>query len=486
MAIKIVLLNGPCTRKFARSGRWQATSRGSSLWYPIWLASCASVLEEAGFEVKLIDAPAYDYSLADTLKEIKSFSAQLCLIDTSTPSIAFDFETARQIKEKISGNIKICFLGPHASALPEEVIINEHADFLTIDEYDYTVRELAQRLSKDINDDGRDITGLWSKSKGSVIRNPKRPLIENLDELPFASKALFKHLDIRKYGLDFTLHPYMDIMTSRGCPNKCIYCLWPQTLSRGKYRERSLSNVFGEIDFVLRCKPKIREFFFDDDTFTVNLPRVREFCERYISAKYRIPFSVNARPDICDEGLLKLLKQAGLRCLVAGFESGNQDILDRIKKNTKLKEMERFAQLCRKFKIQVHGDFVIGLPGENRATIEDTVKFARKLHLSTFQLSIAMPLAGTEFYNWLDKNNYLTTRDFSGWIDESGMQRCIINYPLLNSSQVEGAVYESLKKYYLSRHFFGTAFKQILSNPREFRRYLTGGIRFSRFLFRGR
>lgn len=480
--MRVVLLNGPCTRKFARTGRWQATSRGASLWYPIWLAYCASILENEGSEVRLIDAPAYDYTRADTIREIKSFSPSLCIIDTSTASITYDFETAKHIKTLLSPDIKICFVGPHASALPENIVINEFVDFVAIGEYDYTVRELAQRLAKDVNESCRGIAGLWAKENGSIVKNPLRPLIKNLDELPFASRSLFKHLDIRKYELDFTLHPYMDIMTSRGCPSKCIYCLWPQTLSGGKYRERGLKHVFQEIDFVLTCRPKIREFFFDDDTFTVRHERVKQFCEMYIAKKYNIPFSINARADVTDEGILRLLKKAGLRCLVVGFESGNQEILGAIKKGITLEEMEEFAGLCSKIGIQVHGDFVIGLPGETHETIEKTIRFAQKLSLSTFQLSIAQPLPGTAFYHWLERNNYLVTRDFSQWIDKDGMQRCIISYPDLSKEEIELAVYDSIKKYYLSLPFFKTALKQILSNPLEFRRYLKGGLRLTRFL----
>lgn len=482
--MRIVLLNGPCTKKFARTGRWQATSRGASLWYPIWLAHCASVLEEAGFETKLIDAPAYDYSLDKTIDEIRNFSPQLCVIDTSTASIFHDFETAKQVKTKLPYSVKICFVGPHTSALPDHVIKNEYVDFAAIDEYDYTIRELAQRLTKNMDDICKGIAGLWSKSDNQIIKNQKRPLIDNLDELPFASKSLFEQLDITKYSLDFALHPYINIMTSRGCPYKCIYCLWPQTLSRGAYRERSLPHVFREIDFVLQCRPRIKEFFFDDDTFTVRQERIREFCERYIRGKYNIPFSVNARPTITDEKLLKLLKKAGLRCFVAGFESGNQNILDLIKKDTKISEMEEFARLCNRLGIQIHGDFVIGLPDESHETIANTMKFVRRLKLSTFQLSIAMPLPGTEFYKWLDQNDYLLTRNFADWIDKQGMQKCVINYPNLSSREIEQAVYDSIMKYYFSGYFLITALKQILHNPLEIKRYISGGKRFLKFLYK--
>lgn len=483
MPVRIVLLNGPCTKNFARTGRWQATSRGASLWYPIWLASCAAVLEKAGFDIKLIDAPAYGYSIDQTLNEIRRFSPQMCVIDTSTASIIYDLETAKQIKGKIARTVKICLVGPHASALPEGVIAHEQVDFVTIDEYDYTIRELAERLGKNLDDDGEGIAGLWSKRDGRIVKNERRPLIENLDELPFASKVVFEQLDIRRYGLDFALHPYMNIMTSRGCPCKCTYCLWPQTLTRGRYRERSLGHVFGEIDYVLRQCPKIREIFFDDDTFSIRAERVKEFCQRYLKAGYRIPFSINARPTITEEKLLVLLKQAGLRCFVVGFESGNQGILDAVKKSTNLNDMKEFARLCRKLGIQVHGDFIFGLPGENWETVRQTLAFAKTLGLSTFQLSIAMPLPGTEFYRWLDQHGYLTSHDFRDWLNEHGGQKCVISYPNFTKIEIEQAVASSIKNYYFSWQFVGSALKQITANPFEIRRYLAGGGRLLRWIF---
>lgn len=484
--MKIALLNGPCTKNFARTGRWQATSRGGSLWYPIWLAACSAVLEKAGFTVKLIDAPAYNYSVSKTISVIRDFAPELCILDTSTSSISSDLELAKQIKTGISASIKTCLVGPHASALPEQVIMPEQVDFVAIGEYDYTIRELAERLNIDLSDNGEGILGLWSKVSGNVCKNDLRPLIDKLDELPFASKILFEQLDIRKYGLDFTLHPYMNIMTSRGCPYKCTYCLWPQTLSRGRYRERSLEHVFKEVEYVLHSQPKIKEIFFDDDTFTVRPERVREFCERYLKGNYQIPFSVNARPTITDEKLLGLMKKAGLRCFVVGFESGDQQILDAIKKNTKLDEMEEFARLCRKLKIQVHGDFIFGLPGENADTIKHTMEFVKKLSLSTFQLSIAMPLPGTEFYAWLDQHGYLNTRDFGDWIDKNGQQQCVISYPSFNKEAIEKAVRDSIKQYYFSWQFVRSAIKQIIMNPFELRRYLVGGKRLGEYLFAGK
>jgi radical SAM superfamily enzyme YgiQ (UPF0313 family) len=374
-------------------------------------------------------------------------------------------------------------VGPHASAVPDDLIVNESVDFVAIGEFDYTVRDLVERLAKDIEDDGDGILGLWCNVDEKIIKNGPRDLIRNLDELPFASKAIFNHLYLNHYELDFTLHPYMDIMTSRGCPSKCTYCLWPQTITRGKYRMRSLENVFSEIEFTLSQNIKINEFFFDDDTFTIQPDRIKEFCARYSHMKTGIPFSVNSKANITDENLLMTMKKTGLRCLVVGFESGNQDILDNVKKGTRLIEMKTFADLCHKIGIQVHGDFVLGLTGETKETIDETIRFAKTLNLSTFQVSIAHPLPGTAFYNWLDEKGYITTHDYADWIDDNGAQNCIISYPNLSSEEIEESIDYAISKYYFSSHMLKTATRQILNDPHEIYRYARGAKRLARYFF---
>lgn len=471
---RILFLNGPCTRNFARTGRWQATSRGASLWYPIWLAGAAALLDREGFDVLLLDAPAEGLDLEAVIARTRTFAPHLCVIDTSTASITHDLQTAQRLKQVFPAALFTCLVGPHASALPETLISCPEIDFIAAGEYDETILDLARALQ---TDSGFDIPGLWRKENGQPKRGSERPLIHDLDALPFASSMLFKHLDIRRYRLDFALFPYMNIMTSRGCPAHCTFCLWPQTLTRGKFRERSLDHVFAEIAFVRRQNPRIREFFFDDDTFTVRPERIRAFCERYLREVPGIPFSVNARADLLDESLLLLMKQAGLRCFVVGFESGNQEILDRIRKGTRLDTMRAFAALCDRLGIQIHGDFVLGLPGETPETIAQTLRFARSVPLSTFQISIAHPLPGTDFFRWLDSKGYLLTHDFSRWIDAQGAQRCVFGYPDLPAQEIEAAVRKAILSYYLSLSFAWQALFNIARRAGELRRYLRGGMR---------
>lgn len=481
--MNIFLLNGPCTKRFARTGRWQASPRGSSLWYPIWLGYATGVLERDGHHAVLVDAPALDLTVKDVIGKVKTFSPDLCIIDTSTASITYDMQTAEQIKKALPIT-KICLVGPHASACTEEVLQNPYIDFAFRGEYDYTVRDLAKALADKKDFDPSSVLGMSYRNGGRIVSNPVRPLIDNLDEIPFASDVFLRHLNINRYSLDFTLHPYISIMTSRGCPSKCTFCLWPQTLARGKYRLRSLDNVFAELDQLINQAPKIREIFFDDDTFTVKEDRIREFCERYSKGRYPFLFSVNSKPNFTREPLIRRLKEVGLRCFVAGFESGNQEILDRVKKGVRLDEALEFAQICKRVGIQLHGDFVIGLPGETLQTIDATVQFAKKLNLSTFQISIAMPLPGTEFYNWLKEKGYLTKTDYREWISENGMQQCVIEYPELSGNAIVKAVNKAIRRYYFSGSFWWTMAKQILRNPSELKRYLLGAKRFVSFVFK--
>ncbi|HOY67177.1 MAG TPA: radical SAM protein [Candidatus Ozemobacteraceae bacterium] len=479
--MRILFLNGPCARKFARTGRWQATARGASLWYPIWLAHAAALARARGFEIRLWDAPAAGWDLGETLRRAREWKPDLAVIDTSTASIHADLETARGLKEILGSTGVVCLVGPHASAVPEDVAGRPGVDAVAIGEYDVTVCELAERLRAGVPEPGR-VPGLLWNSGGYIISNIQRPLIPDLDLLPFASDILLEQLDPAWYGLDFCLHPYMTIMTARGCPSHCTFCLWPQTLTRGTYRVRSLDHVFAEIERVLARRPRIRELFFDDDTFTVNPARLEEFADRYHALPHRVPFSVNARAVPLPENVFRKLVRAGLRCVVVGFESGNQAILDAVRKGTRLEEMVRFAEQCDALGVQVHGDFVLGLPGETPATIEQTVRFATRLPLSTFQLAIAHPLPGTAFFDWLNHNGYLITRDFSQWIDSDGNQQAVIRYPGLGPGEMKTAVATSLRDYYLSPAFLARACRNVLRQPGELRRYVRGGLRFFRLV----
>lgn len=473
--MKVLTLNPPFTKSFCRGSRWQASPRGVSLWPPIWLAYATGVLEQEN-EVKLIDGPARKKSLEELKQEILNFNPELIAIYTSTASINNDIAAAETLKGWLP-KTKICMTGPHVSVLPEWTLKKSKSiDYVARKEFDQTLKELAK------GEDTKKIKGLSYWSCGRIVHNKDREYISNLDEIPFVSKVFKKHLNYKDYKIDFLLYPFVDIYTGRGCFYRCTFCAWPQTLMGRNYRTRNIDNIIEEIKYIKNEFPDAKEILFDDDTFTTNRNRVKELCERFIKEKLNITWTVNVRPDILDLDLLKLMKKAGCRSFVVGYESGSQEILNNIRKGTRIDNMIKFTELCKKAGIKIHGDFIVGLPGESWETVNKTLEFAKKLNLTTIQCSIAHPLPGTEFYNWLKEKNYLLTEDFSEWVDENGQQKCIIKYPNMGEKEFQKAVYTILSKYYLRPKYFLNAIITIIKEPREFMKYYYDGKKFLKYI----
>ena len=255
---------------------------------------------------------------------------------------------------------KIGFVGAHTMVLPTETLKASPAiDWVGRKEFDFTCKEVAE---------GRDlatIAGLSYKDKdGKIIHNPEREMIQDMDTLPWVADVYKRDLQIEKYFIGYLLHPYISIYTGRGCPAQCTFCLWPQTIGGHKYRVRSPQNVADEMAYMKKIFPQVREFFFDDDTFTANLPRAREIAKKL--APLGVHWSCNSRANL-DYDTIKSFKDNGLRLFLVGYESGNDDILKRIKKGVTMDEMRRFTKTCHQAGVVIHGTFILGLPVETTA-----------------------------------------------------------------------------------------------------------------------
>jgi radical SAM superfamily enzyme YgiQ (UPF0313 family) len=453
-----------------------------SLWYPKWLAYTTGLLEREGHKVCFIDSTA---SKTNPMKELelraKQFRPELVVCDSSTAG--FSYEVGVCSKLKYTTGAKIVMVGTHVSALPEECLkYGNDVDFIAVGEYDFTILELANVLETGGN--LKSVKGIVYRRGEDIIHNDLRPLIANLDDLPFVTEVYQRHLNISDYSLDFLLHPYVDLMCGRGCPYRCSYCLWPQTLMGRKYRTRSLDNIFLELDYILRTLNGIKEIFFDDDTFTANRNRIKEFCTRVIDDGYDFKWSLNCRPDVIDKELVNLMAKAGCRLAVVGYESGSQQILDNVKKGTDIDSMRKFTKLFKSARIKIHGDFMIGLPGETRETVQETIYLAKQIMPDTFQISIATPYPGTEFYSWLNDNSYLISSNFDEWLDEDGQQRCVISYPNLSADEMKHIIKNAVTGYYLNPVYLFHASKVVLKDRDEFKRYAIGGKGFVKQLYR--
>jgi radical SAM superfamily enzyme YgiQ (UPF0313 family) len=252
-----------------------------------------------------------------------------------------------------------------------------------------------------------------------------------------------RDLDITRYNVPFLRYPYIAFYTSRGCPAQCTYCLWPQTLSGHRWRTRSSDNVVAEVQRALELFPEIKEIFFDDDTFALRKSRILELCAKFKPLQFT--WSCTARVHN-DYETLKAMKEAGCRLLIVGFESGDPTILKNIKKGATVEQGLEFMKNCRRLGIAVHGDFIIGLPGETRETIKRTIRFAEDLDCETIQVSIAHSYPGTEFDDYLKQHGYLTSEDMA---DEQGHQLPNIEYPGLSRQEIMEAV-----EYFYGRYYF--------------------------------
>ncbi|HEY9671521.1 MAG TPA: hopanoid biosynthesis associated radical SAM protein HpnJ [Waterburya sp.] len=453
--MKTLLLNPPSFEGFdgGASSRWPATREIESYWYPVWLAYPAAMIPES----RLLDAPPHGISPQETVRIATEY--EFVVLFTSTPGFYSDVRLAEMMKAA-KPSLKIAFVGPHVTTQPEKSLMaSEAIDFVTHKEFDYSVTEFASGKPLD------EIKGVSFRKDGKIVHTEPRPPIENLDALPWVTPIYKRDLDITRYNVPFLLYPYISFYTTRGCPAKCTFCLWPQTFDGHMWRQRSVDDVANEVKHALELFPNIKEIFFDDDTFTIGKERVLALCERFKPLNFT--WSCTSRVHV-DLETLQAMRAAGCRLFIVGFESGNPQILKNIKKGASVEQAREFMKNCKKAGIVVHGDFIIGLPGETRETIQETLQFAKELDCETIQVSIAHAYPGTEFYNYVESNNYL--RSDVEMTDETGHQLPHIEYPGLPRSEMMQAVEDFYAQYYFRPRIVARIVKNAIFDSTERRR----------------
>ncbi|HXQ51375.1 MAG TPA: hopanoid biosynthesis associated radical SAM protein HpnJ [Stellaceae bacterium] len=467
--MKTLFLHPPSFDGFdgGAGSRYQARREIRSFWYPTWLAQPAALVPGS----KLIDAPPARLPLAEVLPIAHDY--ELAVLHTSTPSFAADVKVAQALKDT-NPRLKIGLVGAKVAVEPDASLAASRAiDFVAREEFDFTIKEVA---------DGRtfaDIDGLsYRDGAGEIVHNRARAVLEDMDKLPFVTEVYKRDLHVEDYFIGYLKHPYMSLYTGRGCRSKCTFCLWPQTVGGHRYRVRSVAHVIEEIRLARSYFPQVQEFFFDDDTFTDDRPRAEAIAKEL--GKLGVTWSCNAKANVPRE-TLKVLRDNGLRLLLVGYESGNQQILYNIKKGMRIDVARRFTRDCHELGITIHGTFILGLPGETKETIEETIRFATEINPHTIQVSLAAPYPGTFLYRQAVENGWLDI-EHAELVDDHGIQIAPLHYPHLSHSEIFDSVEVFYKRFYFRAGKIASIVGEMVRSPEMMVRRLREGVEFFQFL----
>ena len=467
--MKTLFLHPPSFDGFdgGAGSRYQARREIRSFWYPTWLAQPAALVPGS----KLVDAPPARRRLDDVLPLARDY--ELAVLHTSTPSFAADVKVAEALKET-NPRLKIGLIGAKVAVEPEASLTASSAiDFVAREEFDFTIKEVAE---------GRRfaaIDGLsYRDENGIIAHNAARAVLEDMDRLPFVTEVYKRDLKVEDYFIGYLKHPYVSLYTGRGCKSRCTFCLWPQTVGGHRYRVRSVGHVIEEIRLARSYFPQVQEFFFDDDTFTDNLPRAEAIAREL--GKLGVTWSCNAKANV-PRATLEVLRDNGLRLLLVGYESGNQQILHNIKKGMRVDVARRFTKDCHELGIRIHGTFILGLPGETPETIKETIEFAKEVNPHTLQVSLAAPYPGTFLYKQALENGWLDNAN-GDLVNEDGRQIAPLNYPGLSHTEIFDSVDTFYRSFYFRPGKIASIVGEMVRSPEVMKRRLREGVEFFRFL----
>ena len=489
--MKIYFINPPFKAeygKFSRESRSPAITKSGAVYYPLWLIYAAAYAKKNGHEVLFLDAPAKQMNEADSLKIIKDNGQNdmLFVFGMSTPSIYSDVSFAASVKDMFPKSFAL-LVGTHPSACPQETLaLNEKIDAVAAGEYDLTVTRLASALES--GESLENVKGITYRITNSqkICANSAMPYMENLDELPYAAEFIKEHLDVRDYFFPAaTYYPAIQIFTGRGCPFGCNFCVYPQTMHGHKYRIRSSASIVGEFKYIADNFPDVKEVVIEDDTFTANKNRIIEICNLLIAQKVsgrKLQWLCNARINL-DLETMKIMKKAGCRLIIPGIESGNQQILNNIKKGITLEQIEEYVKNAKKAGLLIHACYMVGNQGETEQTMRQTLRLALKLNTDTAQFFPLIPYPGTQAYVWARQNAYLSA-GYDAYCKEDGTHNSVLNLPGLSAQDMVEFCNYARKKYYIRVRYLLHRLKTGLTNVDDLKRSLKAFGKLKRYLFK--
>jgi anaerobic magnesium-protoporphyrin IX monomethyl ester cyclase len=420
--MKVMVVNPPWVsggRKGVRAGsRWphlKLEQEERYMPFPFYMAYATALLKRENILVQAIDAVAEDLDYDEFKKRVKRFSPDLLVSEVSTPSMMNDLSVLHDLKEDLGCLIGIA--GPDINIRTEKFMQENGIDLSFIGEYERSLLEVARAIESDSS--LLDIKGIVFKHKGKIISTGKRAVDKDIDGLPWPDRTDF--LLSRYHDCPGGIpEPSAQMWASRGCPYACKFCAWPQIMYHGSnYRARDVLDVADEMEYLVK-KRGMKSIYFDDDTFNIGKKRMMQLAIELIKRDFNTPWAFMGRADLASEDYMKLFKKSGLKAVKYGMESGSQEIVDSAGKNLDLKTAIRNIEATKNLGIKVHLTFTLGLPGETRKTINETIRLALRLDPDSVQFSIATPFPGTKFYEEMKAKGSISSDDWSDYDGNSG------------------------------------------------------------------
>jgi anaerobic magnesium-protoporphyrin IX monomethyl ester cyclase len=422
----------------------------------IGLAYMAAVLEKNGYEVTVVDCPPLNMTYEDLKREIVSFEPDIVGITSVTVTFSSALQAARVIKESYPKAL-IVLGGPHVTVLDEQAL-SEHpeTDVVVRGEGEQTMLELVDLVSESNLKNLDKVAGITFRKNGRIVHTPDRPFIENLDEMPYPA---YKYFPLTKYRYFGKL--ILPIISSRGCPFQCTFCLAPRMAGK-RFRARSPKSVVDELEW-LRNTYKADAFTFHDETFTYDKKRVFEICEEIKGRNIGLPWDCSTRVDQVSRELLSAMRDANCQLVSFGVESGSQKILNAMKKGTTVERNEKAIRWAKEVGLSVSVSVIIGYPGETADTLKQTMDFIRRTKPDSVLISLATPYPGIELSDLMKDVGWEVCEDWS----RCDMQTSVFENPSLpvDLQETRRRFYNDFYSvpYFLRQWLKGTFYSRMLA-----------------------
>jgi radical SAM superfamily enzyme YgiQ (UPF0313 family) len=477
--MKVIFLNPPSrvTRNVVRDvlyGCWCKGKRiGGGTVPPLALLSVATVARSSDIDIEFLDAAGEGISHDEIRSRIDHYDLVVC--STSTMTFNEDVRLLYELKMRNPSLLTVIF-GSHPTFMPIDSLKREGVDIVVRKEPEYIIKELLSFLTRG-DPSWRQVKGIGFKEEGRIVLNDYHPFIQDLDELPFLDVDLLPK-DVIYFNPIVRHYPYITTITSRGCHGRCIFCPAPHFYG-SRIRARSAENVVEEISFYL--SKGYKDIYFRDETFTFNKERVALICDLILTKNLSFGWICNARVGTIDRELLVLMKRAGCYLIKFGVESGVQEILDASNKGISVDETRRNFEWAREVGIDTHAHLMLGMPGETKETLIETIRFAKEIAPTTATFGICTPYPGTPLFDRISKI-YPEIRDGTEADLSQLHTKAFFNeeFTSLSREELERSIRIAYRSFYLRPSYLFGWIRRI-KGVRDMSRILLSGLRVLEF-----